>query len=1066
VPLELAQVTHYIIYFAEDSIGLNRTYFGNTSVGVENITVPTDTALLNSTHFVVYTLSSLVEQTTPIPHLIFDAFSSVTDVGYVGKDLDQDHLGGVISWTPPVAHPTSLDRIDGYVVYMAYSSAGGPGGVGRSQINGLIPYGTNEVRIYPETLRLDYNFMVVYTQSALVEQTTPTSLLFYDTFSQAVNFSFIDDDLDPFELGGTLLWVAPPDYIHITQYFLYFAEIPDSNLTDFQNKRGFYREFINNVSYGTNELFIPTETPIRNFTHFFVYTASSLAEASTPATLVIIDESAPISNLVFIDKDLDIEEIGGTIVWTGAFSTRVILYRVYFATDAVGANRYQHRGNIPFGTNDLIVLPDYARGNVTDILVYSASILAEQTTPVALKLYDSYSPVSYVTMPDRDLDFNEIGGLLTWSEPIDIAQVTTYVVYFSNEIVGTTRARYGHSPVGTPELDVTPDEPFAFTHMLVYSNSSLHEATTPVATLLSDVGESVSRVEFVDKDLDELELHGVVTWAPPGYPGRPERVQAYNVYMALSDAGLDRVPLYKDVTLGINRVVLPLDMPVFSQTILPFNVTCDFTIADEVDAVYYNGEDITSSVVGELKFWSSPKQVTFTMVEGAYLVIMGHSRGISDPGQNACLVSGFQMNCSNGVTTADDWEVHGSDGPVDELYKMGLGSEWGKPCSSSSGFFLRDSPLQPKLASKKKYAAFRIGNWTDPDPTPPTWHFSHIVVYTQSTLTEQTTPVAVDAVDNMASVGPMTFVDTNVKQEEVGGVLLWTMPDDVSQVTYYNTYLAEDVLGANRLLIGSVASTGSNFTVPSNTYISSFTGNYTHFLVYSRSSLVEQTTPVTLVLYDDLMQVCDEIPGVECGEPGVGPAAGSGACSTTAGCNDCGLSAARIRSLEASIAKGAISLIAAEAHYSTHDAMATLTECGINAFAPSFFNARGIPNSATGGQLVMCRYSCLPDLSECRYCHPQPDNSTAADAPDADGMSIWRYLSCKYRGLSNPTGAQLAYSYLFNNGVFVGTGTDLKDKLDCDAMKVATAGVIPFDLSNVGCSSADGSGCVISVLTR
>ena len=82
----MSEVTHYILYFSMDANGTNRSYLDNASVGIDNITVPVDTTMWPFTHMLVYTLTSLVEQTTPAYHLIFDAYASVSDISFTDKE--------------------------------------------------------------------------------------------------------------------------------------------------------------------------------------------------------------------------------------------------------------------------------------------------------------------------------------------------------------------------------------------------------------------------------------------------------------------------------------------------------------------------------------------------------------------------------------------------------------------------------------------------------------------------------------------------------------------------------------------------------------------------------------------------------------------------------------------------------------------------------------------------------------------------------------------------------------------------------------------------------------------
>ena len=145
---------------------IRQVYFGNVTVGTDNITVPVDNPLSTFTNFLVFTRSSLVEQTSPAYHSIVDAFASVTDVYMVDKDLDANELGCLVSWTPP----DDEKRVDTYSMYLSTGTTG----LGRSQIGGETPVGANQAAFPPETYI--NNHIIIYTKSTLVEQTTPVSL--------------------------------------------------------------------------------------------------------------------------------------------------------------------------------------------------------------------------------------------------------------------------------------------------------------------------------------------------------------------------------------------------------------------------------------------------------------------------------------------------------------------------------------------------------------------------------------------------------------------------------------------------------------------------------------------------------------------------------------------------------------------------------------------------------------------------------------------------------------------------------------------------------------------------
>ncbi|CAJ1408197.1 unnamed protein product [Effrenium voratum] len=83
----------------------------------------------------VYTSSSLLEQSTPTALAVTDLDGSVSDLSFSDQDLDSGELGGNASWQPP----GTLDgRVLSYSVYLATDTAGSV----KSQVDS-IPVGTN-----------------------------------------------------------------------------------------------------------------------------------------------------------------------------------------------------------------------------------------------------------------------------------------------------------------------------------------------------------------------------------------------------------------------------------------------------------------------------------------------------------------------------------------------------------------------------------------------------------------------------------------------------------------------------------------------------------------------------------------------------------------------------------------------------------------------------------------------------------------------------------------------------------------------------------------------------------
>ena len=163
-----------------------------------------------STHFLVYTFSSLVEQTTPVAHRIFGAFATVSAITFTDKDLDSGDIGGTVIWTAPAA----TDRVELYRMYLALAKMG----VGKSMVGEDVAAGTNLALTPTETPMADRTHFVVYTKSILVEQTTPGALLFVDNEAIVSNIAFPDFDLDLGDIGGILHWQAPSDTTQVTHY--------------------------------------------------------------------------------------------------------------------------------------------------------------------------------------------------------------------------------------------------------------------------------------------------------------------------------------------------------------------------------------------------------------------------------------------------------------------------------------------------------------------------------------------------------------------------------------------------------------------------------------------------------------------------------------------------------------------------------------------------------------------------------------------------------------------------------------------------------------------------------
>ncbi|CAJ1362835.1 unnamed protein product, partial [Effrenium voratum] len=90
----------------------------------------------------------------------------------------------------------------------------------------LVPMGINQLFLGADTSRLpSQTYLLVYTKSALFEQSTASELQVEDSDISAKNVSFVDVDLDDTEVGGVIRWTEPEDPDALAAgYVVYLAD--------------------------------------------------------------------------------------------------------------------------------------------------------------------------------------------------------------------------------------------------------------------------------------------------------------------------------------------------------------------------------------------------------------------------------------------------------------------------------------------------------------------------------------------------------------------------------------------------------------------------------------------------------------------------------------------------------------------------------------------------------------------------------------------------------------------------------------------------------------------------
>eukprot|EP00435_Cladocopium_sp_Y103_P035957 s1750_g9.t1 len=108
----------------------------------------------------------------------------------------------------------------------------------------------------------------------------------------------------------------------VLDYVIYMAE----------DRFGTNRSLLGNVSFDTYSFLVPENTPLLRHTHLLVYARSALEEQTTPASVVIIETVAIVSNVSF----LDLEPRAAARIWGTFAAADRMTFRVLLLVVALG----------------------------------------------------------------------------------------------------------------------------------------------------------------------------------------------------------------------------------------------------------------------------------------------------------------------------------------------------------------------------------------------------------------------------------------------------------------------------------------------------------------------------------------------------------------------------------------------------------------------------------------------------------------------------------------------------------------------------------------------------------
>jgi hypothetical protein len=505
------KISRYTFYFATTGAGADRQVAASSvPYGTNEAYVNVDYPTASYTYLVVYTQTWLAESATPAALNLLDMFFET--VSFIDLDFDKKEIGGNVTWLEPEDKSSILK----YEIYFANDADG----LNRTLVDTSLGIGITTLHIPADTMLFPYTYISVYSVTVLGEQTTPASVKVVDAAISVSGIVFVDRDLDATQIGGRVDWNVPHGTIPVVHPPLVILV----NVAMATNRYGAgFKQIAQGLPSTQNYLDIPVDFPLGFFTHILVYTESSLAEQSTPESGEIRDVDATVQNLNFTDYDLDQTEVMGpaycaeaqepgaiwkwSIIFMG-FASPVERYYIYFAADINGTNRTV-LGEMTVGSTTFFIDQNTKLWDHEYLLVYAQSTLAEQTTPAYVPIYDNYASVSGLDYIGRDLDPNQLGGRIIWTPPKDPEFVVRYMVYLATNTIGQNRFLLGQikwSP-GINQLDIPPNFPEqAYTEILVYTMSELHEQTTPTSHNFYDTVSIPQNGSFSDLDLDSNEL--------------------------------------------------------------------------------------------------------------------------------------------------------------------------------------------------------------------------------------------------------------------------------------------------------------------------------------------------------------------------------------------------------------------------------------------------------------------------------------------------------------------------------------------------------------------------------
>jgi len=505
---------------------------------------------------------------------------SASSVSFFDVDTTPYFIGGAVSWDE---HADS-SSVQEYVVYFLQMVNESDGTAVKHRAGPNVMFGTNELVLNDNTALNNALHVRVYTSNIFGMQVEPAyekigfQADVYDNIGTdfppsssngpVADITFKDLDIRVGQVGGIISWSSPPAGTSVTGVGIFFAE----------SSSGAGSAKFGEVGQGASHAVVPWGTVIqgKDVIVLLVLLRAPGRFQAIPAASRLFDNTSVVPtvaarNVQLVDTDNATREIGGTLSWTDPEDTATITsYVVSLAEDASGSGRSQI-GEVQyvFGTvSNSFAIPEATPiGSRDHILVHTQNFNGMQVAPPLSILYDltlfppSARPAS-VSFVDTDDRLGFVGGLVSFTEPADVATVKQYAVYFAETATGIARSRIAATvPVGSTQLTIPQGTSRGKRDwILVYAENPIGQASAPAVAVMYAHGNFIPQVQIsgmIFKDLNpgRLAVMGDITWQEPGDLAT---VQSYCVYIASTADGGDKTQVGSDVMLGTNKIELPL----------------------------------------------------------------------------------------------------------------------------------------------------------------------------------------------------------------------------------------------------------------------------------------------------------------------------------------------------------------------------------------------------------------------------------------------------------------------------------------------------------------------------